>query len=930
MFKTNGMIAERLFKTFDRDLDGEVSFDEFLDGMSVFYKGSTEERMLMLFSMFDMDNNGSVSREEMRVLLASIVDAGLSHPLSTVTTTITSSISSSSSSTASNSSVGGETKSTDSAPNTNSSSNNNNDAQNGESKSSSSSSSSSTSPHSIPHAPQSSMIQGRSLDDILDEAYVRLRKPPLSPLSYSDFKEIISTSPEISSALAEALRVQFWMPSTGTLVPEGVAKRNSIGGGPSSSSSSSSSSTSSTSSTTSSLSPRGRPSVSGSTGSSIGSPRQGPQRSTTTSNNNTLSPESISLGPSVTTPTQSSSSSSSTSSSSTPSLSSSSSAGNHSSSTPFDSAPDPSPLRPTLPQCSQCHVVYAFCGSCGTFLDPYNNTSSSSSSSSTGTPASPALSSRKPSTSKTPSPSPSSSSSASPTPSHCCPKCGPLSFGKRPGLDYCLICGGRVIHPSSSAFSSPGLGPSSANGLDDFEVVDIGEVQESKSNASSSGSPASLNDAWGSIYLYNHKGFWKWQDRWMLCRQNFLYIFEEAVQFGRSMPRPKTVVFIEGCHINVHDHEIDGYSGIDVVTPYALQDYLADQQARMKKTSYSQYGNSSSSGNNGNGSGAFSPSTSSSSSSSALIDRPPRSGVYSIFFTDKQAQSYWVDLLTKAAKVSKFDDEYTRGKLRGEGKFSKVYECVHKSSGKLFAVKIIDKKESKKSPADLEAIRCEIAILKLVKHPHVISVHAVYDTPDHLHLVMPLTVEDLFERIQRKRYFKEPIARVAVYNLLNAVLYLHSLGIVHRDLKPENILCLDAEDDTNLIIADFGLSQFVGPNEVMQNACGTVNYVAPEVLKMHGYGKNVDVWSIGMIAYVLLYGALPFYNADRNQTMSNILHQELTFRANSPVSREAQDFLKQILVKDPAKRLTVERALRHPWLASVRLSAGQANGGQQT
>jgi len=449
---------------------------------------------------------------------------------------------------------------------------------------------------------------------------------------------------------------------------------------------------------------------------------------------------------------------------------------------------------------------------------------------------------------------------------------------------------------------------------DDFELVDAPEDAKD-SAAVDAGVPA-----WGTVYQLG-SGFWKWQDRWAICRQNFLYVFNEAYRYGHAMPRPKQVIFLEGCDIKVLKLPHEGYYGLEIISPYSSSN-PQNRPAGTPSVSLSPT-------NQDPGAGGISPAAGGRPSLSghpaattpASSLNSNREGHYVFYFNTEETRTYWERVLRTAAKILKFGDLYTLGRKLGQGKFSTVYEAVDKRTNEVYAVKVIDKASTQKSAADLEAIRCEIAIMKLVKHPFIVRMKDVFDSSEHLHIVMQLTKDDLFDRIHKKRIFPERTARQIIYNLCKGVSYLHSLGIVHRDLKPENILCTDEEDDTKIVIADFGLSQFVGPNEAMQVACGTINYVAPEVLKMQGYGKNVDAWSIGMIAYVLLYGMLPFYNPDKSITVQNTLHKPLTFGRHVVISEAAREFLRDMLQKDPTKRMTVDAALQHHWFKEPNVSS---------
>jgi calcium/calmodulin-dependent protein kinase I len=252
----------------------------------------------------------------------------------------------------------------------------------------------------------------------------------------------------------------------------------------------------------------------------------------------------------------------------------------------------------------------------------------------------------------------------------------------------------------------------------------------------------------------------------------------------------------------------------------------------------------------------------------------------------------------------------------GRGAFSIVYLTTQRASGVQYAVKVINKKDLGK---DYEKnLKMEVDILKKVNHPNIIALKELFDTPDKLYLIMELvTGGELFDKIVEKGSYTESEAGQLVRKIVSAVDYLHNLGIVHRDLKPENLLLKRADNDLEIAIADFGLSKIVGQQMMMQTACGTPSYVAPEVLNASGYGKEVDMWSIGVITYILLCGFPPFYGDTVPEIFEQIMEANFDYPEEywGTVSKEAKDFINKLLVVDSDKRLTASDALRHPWLS---------------
>ncbi|NXV17898.1 KCC1G kinase, partial [Cepphus grylle] len=248
----------------------------------------------------------------------------------------------------------------------------------------------------------------------------------------------------------------------------------------------------------------------------------------------------------------------------------------------------------------------------------------------------------------------------------------------------------------------------------------------------------------------------------------------------------------------------------------------------------------------------------------------------------------------------------------GSGAFSEVFLVKQRSTGKLFALKCI-----KKSPLTRESsLENEIAVLKKIKHENIVTLEDIYESTTHFYLVMQLVSGgELFDRILERGVYTEKDASVVIHQVLTAVKYLHENGIVHRDLKPENLLYLTPEENSKIMITDFGLSK-MEQNGIMSTACGTPGYVAPEVLAQKPYSKAVDCWSIGVITYILLCGYPPFYEETESKLFEKI--KEGYYEFESPfwddISESAKDFIRHLLEKNPNARFTCEEALRHPWI----------------
>uniref|UniRef100_A0A8C5LRW1 Serine/threonine-protein kinase DCLK2 n=1 Tax=Leptobrachium leishanense TaxID=445787 RepID=A0A8C5LRW1_9ANUR len=261
-------------------------------------------------------------------------------------------------------------------------------------------------------------------------------------------------------------------------------------------------------------------------------------------------------------------------------------------------------------------------------------------------------------------------------------------------------------------------------------------------------------------------------------------------------------------------------------------------------------------------------------------------------------------------------EKYKVGKVIGDGNFAVVKECVERSTGKEYALKIIDKA---KCCGKEHLIENEVSILRQVKHPNIIMLIEEMDTTTELYLVMELVKGgDLFDAITSSTKYTERDASAMVYNLASAMKYLHSLSIVHRDIKPENLLVCEYPDKTkSLKLGDFGLATIVdGP---LYTVCGTPTYVAPEIIAETGYGLKVDIWAAGVITYILLCGFPPFRSENNLQEdlFDQILIGKLEFPAPywDNITDSARELIGCMLQVNVEDRFTAEKILCHPWVS---------------
>ncbi|CAH2325503.1 serine threonine- kinase 33 isoform X1 [Pelobates cultripes] len=275
-------------------------------------------------------------------------------------------------------------------------------------------------------------------------------------------------------------------------------------------------------------------------------------------------------------------------------------------------------------------------------------------------------------------------------------------------------------------------------------------------------------------------------------------------------------------------------------------------------------------------------------------------------------------------KIPTLTQFYTFGKKLGQGSFGVVIEAIHRASGKKWAMKKVNREKAGSSAVKL--LEREVSILKRVKHNHIIHLEEVFETPKRMYLVMELCESgELREMLHRKKLFSEVETRHIIHSLGSAIAYLHKNDIVHRDLKLENILVkskdiADSEEMLlNIKVTDFGLAVQkggVGSENMLQATCGTPIYMAPEIINAHDYSQQCDIWSVGVIMYMLLCGNAPFIANSEVELFEQIRKGELDFSDDvwHTVSTAAKDVLQRLLKVDPAHRITASELLDDPWI----------------
>ncbi|KFO71070.1 Calcium/calmodulin-dependent protein kinase type II subunit beta, partial [Cuculus canorus] len=272
--------------------------------------------------------------------------------------------------------------------------------------------------------------------------------------------------------------------------------------------------------------------------------------------------------------------------------------------------------------------------------------------------------------------------------------------------------------------------------------------------------------------------------------------------------------------------------------------------------------------------------------------------------------------MATTATCTRFTDEYQLYEELGKGAFSVVRRCVKKSSSQEYAAKIINTK--KLSARDHQKLEREARICRLLKHPNIVRLHDSISEEGFHYLVFDLvTGGELFEDIVAREYYSEADASHCIHQILESVNHIHQHDIVHRDLKPENLLLASKCKGAAVKLADFGLAiEVQGEQQAWFGFAGTPGYLSPEVLRKDPYGKPVDIWACGVILYILLVGYPPFWDEDQHKLYQQIKAGAYDFPSPEwdTVTPEAKNLINQMLTINPAKRITADQALKHPWV----------------
>lgn len=288
-----------------------------------------------------------------------------------------------------------------------------------------------------------------------------------------------------------------------------------------------------------------------------------------------------------------------------------------------------------------------------------------------------------------------------------------------------------------------------------------------------------------------------------------------------------------------------------------------------------------------------------------------------IYLMNQNSYKKWIEIIKKKTNQKTILTYYNMSKVLGKGGFGEVKLAKDISNDKDVAIKLINKKTSKKE--DIDLLINEVDIMKKCVHPNIVKFHEFIEDTDYMYIVMEyLKGETLLYYLDHKIFIEEQEVKIIIHQLVDIVKYLHTYGIVHRDLKLDNIMIEDEDEGISIKLMDFGISRVIGNEEFLIENIGTLEYTAPEMFG-NKYNKQIDIWSIGVIAYFLYSGEYPFTDPNRNDEIIKkkilYLDTEFTHERWKKASKELKEFCESCLQKDPLKRPTIAKLLKHQWLA---------------
>ena len=293
-----------------------------------------------------------------------------------------------------------------------------------------------------------------------------------------------------------------------------------------------------------------------------------------------------------------------------------------------------------------------------------------------------------------------------------------------------------------------------------------------------------------------------------------------------------------------------------------------------------------------------------------------QSRIHQKFYTKTRDDlNIWIEKLSGLVILNNLDHDYNVIKEIGSGNYARVYLGINLKEATEYAIKSINKELIMNNPLKISLIIDEITAMKKLKHPFLLALHRVYENDKYIHLILDyVSGGDLYERIMERKTFSEEKAALFMKNLFQAIDYMHSSNVIHRDLKPENILMVNHESDADFKIADFGFACELSEVKILR--IGSPGYMAPEILKKKVYGEKADIFSAGVIMYVILSSKAPFNGKTRDAILFSNLECKIYFQDTywKHISKEGIDLVLRLTDSDPENRLNAKQALSHPWL----------------
>mmetsp|Transcript_7785 Transcript_7785/g.14902 ORF Transcript_7785/g.14902 Transcript_7785/m.14902 type:complete len:527 (-) Transcript_7785:3970-5550(-) len=276
----------------------------------------------------------------------------------------------------------------------------------------------------------------------------------------------------------------------------------------------------------------------------------------------------------------------------------------------------------------------------------------------------------------------------------------------------------------------------------------------------------------------------------------------------------------------------------------------------------------------------------------------------------------WVNSFRKVSILSGIHDDYDMGEKLGEGNYATVLRATDNETGSTVAIKCIPKEKLQRSSQGAKILVNEIDCMRRLDHPNILKIERVYEENEHVYIVLEYVEGgDLFAKIIAAEKFSERYSAVLARKMLTALVYMHEKNIIHRDLKLENIMMTSLDEEADIKIADFGFAAEM-TTENMSVYCGSPGYVAPEILNKLGYDAKADVFSLGIIVYIILSGNSPFFGRSVEETLAKNREGRIRFEPSywADISDDAKDFVMSVTERNSKQRTTAAEALRHRWI----------------